>query len=132
MVAMGVRCFYEELGFYPSLQVLVAMAPLLGSRESSVTAYKRMSSGKVSQKSARYSFVDDSATSRIPTPITSTPWYAGGGILIFFLHTHTYFPASGQAVVIGVVPSSPRSSPSFLSRKGFSNPTARRFFIECC
>ena len=36
-----------------------------------------------------------------------------------------------QAVVTGVVPSSPRFLPSILSRIGFSNPTARRFFIEC-
>ena len=35
--------------------------------------------------------------------------------------------SSGQAVVTGVVPSSPRYVPSFLSRIGFSIPTARRF-----
>ena len=34
---------------------------------------------------------------------------------------------SGQAVVTGVVPSHPRYVPSFLSRIGFSIPTARRF-----
>ena len=33
----------------------------------------------------------------------------------------------GQAVVTGVVPSPPRYVPSFLSRTGFSIPTARRF-----
>ena len=50
--------------------------------------------------------------------------------LVFF--AHIYFPASGQAVVTGVVPSSPLFySLHFLSRIGFSYPTARRFFIEC-
>ena len=34
---------------------------------------------------------------------------------------------SGQAVVTGVVPSPPRYVPSFLSRIGFSIPTAQRF-----
>ena len=52
------------------------------------------------------------------------------GVIFFF--AHLYFPASGQAVVTGVVPSPPRFLPSVLSRIGFSNPTARRFFIECC
>ena len=46
---------------------------------------------------------------------------------LFFFFTHIYFPASGQAVVTGVVPSSPRFLPSILSRIGFRNPTARRF-----
>ena len=48
--------------------------------------------------------------------------------------THFYFPASsGQAVVTGVVPSSPRFfCLRFLSRIEISNPTARRFFVECC
>ena len=45
--------------------------------------------------------------------------------------TYIYFPASGQAVATGVVPSLPRFLPSFLSRIGFINPTARRFFIGC-
>ena len=48
---------------------------------------------------------------------------------------HTYFPASGQAVVTGVVPSPPRFLPSiFLNAQmiWFRNPTARRLFIECC
>ena len=31
-----------------------------------------------------------------------------------------------------VVPSPSRFLPSILSRIGFSNPAARRFFIECC
>ena len=59
----------------------------------------------------------------------------------FCFCNHFYFPAqlvggfypqrsSGQAVVTGVVPS-PRYVPSFLSRTGFSIPTAGRF-IECC
>ena len=52
-----------------------------------------------------------------------------------FFSAHFYFPASsysGQAVVTGVVPSSPGSCLQLLPRIGFSNPTARRFFIECC
>ena len=49
-----------------------------------------------------------------------------------FFSTHIYFPASGQAVVTSVVPSPPRFLPQFLSRIGFSNPPARRFFIQCC
>ena len=35
--------------------------------------------------------------------------------------------SSGQAVVTSVVPSPPRYVPSFLSRIGFSTPSARRF-----
>ena len=50
----------------------------------------------------------------------------------FFFFAHFYFPASGQAVVTGVLPSPPRFLPQFLSRIGFSNPTARRLFIESC
>ena len=52
----------------------------------------------------------------------------------FFLFiTHIYFPASGQAVgsqVSSLLP--PGACLQLLSRMGFSNPTARRFFIECC
>ena len=47
-----------------------------------------------------------------------------------FIFTHFYFPASRQAMVTGVVPSSPGSRLKFLPRIGLSNPTARRFFIE--
>ena len=35
-------------------------------------------------------------------------------------------------MVTGLIPSSPGSCLPFLSRIGFSNPTARRFFIEFC
>ena len=51
---------------------------------------------------------------------------------MFFFLTLLYFPASGQAVVTGVVPSPPRFLPSiYIAYIGFGNPTARRFFIEC-
>ena len=58
-------------------------------------------------------------------------------VLFFFFFAHFYFPAFGQAMGIGVVPSfflPPRSCLQFSSRilVGFSNPTARRFFIEGC
>ena len=48
----------------------------------------------------------------------------------FFHSSHFHFPASGQAVVTGVVPSSPAALAFnfFLSRIGFINPIARRFF----
>ena len=54
-------------------------------------------------------------------------------LLHFIFFAHIYFPASGQAMVPGVILSdlSPGSCLQFLSRVGFSNPTARRFFIEC-
>ena len=39
---------------------------------------------------------------------------AAGCFAIFFFFTHIYFPASGQAVVTGVVPSPPRFLPSIL------------------
>ena len=44
-------------------------------------------------------------------------------------YTGKFYPqrSSGQAVVTGVVPSPLRYVPSFLSRIGFSIPTARRF-----
>ena len=51
--------------------------------------------------------------------------------ILFFFLPHFYFPASGKAVATGVVPSPPRFLPSILPRIGFSNLTARRFFIEC-
>ena len=47
-------------------------------------------------------------------------------LLLFVFLYHFYFPASGQAVVSGVAPSPARYVPSFLSRIGFSIPTARR------
>ena len=49
-----------------------------------------------------------------------------------FYFSRIYFPASGQALVTGVVPTCPRFLPSTCYRAyvGFSNPTARRFFIE--
>ena len=54
-------------------------------------------------------------------------------LIKFFFFTHSYFSASGQqAVVTGVAPSPPRFLPSiFIAHIGFSNPTARRFFVEC-
>ena len=56
------------------------------------------------------------------------PRFTGRGVgSFFFFLSHFYFPASGQAVVKGVVPPPPRYLPSFLSRIGFSIPTARRF-----
>ena len=50
----------------------------------------------------------------------------------FYFFAHFYFPASGQAVATGSSLLPPGSCLQFLSRMGFSNPTARRFFIECC
>ena len=47
--------------------------------------------------------------------------------VLFFFPALFYFPASGQAVVTGVVPFPPGSCLQILSRLGFSNPTARRF-----
>ena len=44
----------------------------------------------------------------ITSPIACYVSYA----VVVFLPPHFYFPASGQAVVTGVVPSSPRFSPS--------------------
>ena len=53
-------------------------------------------------------------------------------IYSFIYFSRFYFPDSGQAVVTGVVPSPPPGSClRFLSRIGFSDPTGRRFFIEC-
>ena len=50
-------------------------------------------------------------------------------LLLFSSTLRRFYPQrpSGQAVVTGVVPSSPRYVPSFLSRIEFSNPTAHRF-----
>ena len=76
------------------------------------------------------------------SPRIYTSYYALGGarthetdlhfFFFFFFFAHFHFPASGQAVVTGVIPSPPQFLPSILSRIGFSNPTARRLFIECC
>ena len=61
-----------------------------------------------------------------------TPLSRGVYVYMYvYIFTHICFPASGQAVVTGVVPSSPWFLPSvFIACIGFSNPTARRFFIE--
>ena len=53
-------------------------------------------------------------------------------IFCFFCFTHFYFPASGQAVVTGVVPYPPRFLPSICIAHRVQHPTARRLFIECC
>ena len=42
------------------------------------------------------------------------------------MFSHLYLPASAQAVVTDVIPSPPRYMPAFLSRRGFSIPTAHR------
>ena len=50
-------------------------------------------------------------------------------ILLFF--THIYFPASGQAVVTGVVPFPPRFLPSiFIAHRVQQSHCARRFFYR--
>ena len=52
-------------------------------------------------------------------------------IFYLFFFTHIYLPVSVQAVVAGVVPSSPRlSCVRFFIAIGFSNPTARRFLYR--
>ena len=51
-------------------------------------------------------------------------------ISLFFFFTNIYFPTSGQAVVTGVVPSSPKFLPSILIARRVQHTTARRFFIE--
>ena len=51
----------------------------------------------------------------------------------FFFFSHFYFPAlldKPWSQVSSLLPAGPCLQ--FLSRIGFSNPTARRFFIECC
>ena len=45
----------------------------------------------------------------------------------FASSSHFYFPASGQAVVTGVVPSSPRHLSLFLSCRGFSTPARSNY-----
>ena len=50
-----------------------------------------------------------------------------------FFFSHFYFPASGQAVVLRCRPFFPKVLAFNSYRvKEFSNPTARRVFIECC
>ena len=76
------------------------------------------------------------AVFRLQTKKPFHPWCVQ--VFFFFSNHHYYFPAqlaggfytqrsSGQAVFTGVVHSPPRYVPSFLSRIGFSIPTARRF-----
>ena len=64
-------------------------------------------------------------------PVLFFSFFLGGGHHLYFplLNSYEVFPkrSSGPAVVAGVVPSPPRYVPSFLSRTGFSIPTARRF-----
>ena len=69
----------------------------------------------------------------LPPPVRGPDWHKCFLLTFFFFYPHFYFPASRQAVVTGVVRSSPPGSClQFLSHIGFSNPTARRFFSECC
>ena len=49
----------------------------------------------------------------------------------FFFSSHFYFPASGQAVVTGVVPSLPRFLPSILIAQRVQQSHRSYFFIEC-
>ena len=51
--------------------------------------------------------------------------------LLFFL-SHFYFPASGQAVVTGVVPSPPRFLPSIFIAHRVQQSRCSSIFIECC
>ena len=63
--------------------------------------------------------------------VSSQLVYIVACILFPFLHAYIYFPAPGQAVgsqVSSLLP--PGSCLQFSSRR--SNPTTRRFFIECC
>ena len=50
-----------------------------------------------------------------PTKLSYTRLYLYIFIYICFFFSHLHFPASGQAVVTGVVPSSPRFLPSIFS-----------------
>ena len=60
------------------------------------------------------------------------PGYKGLLFIYIFFHTFFFQLLDGQAVVTGVVHSPPPGSClHFLSRIEFSNPTARRCFIEC-
>ena len=57
----------------------------------------------------------------------------GAYALLLFFFAHFYFPASGQAVVTGVVPSSPRFLPSiFIAHRVQQSHTARQVFIGYC
>ena len=54
-----------------------------------------------------------------------------GFFVFFFLHAFTFQLLDNPwSQVSSLLP--PDSCLQFLSRIGFSNPTARRFFIECC
>ena len=70
-----------------------------------------------------------------PPPFPPPPLPLFFCFFVFFCHAYLYFlPASGQAVVTGVIPSSPPDSCLFFNfyraYRVQSNPTARRFFIE--
>ena len=80
------------------------------------------------------SAVPESLVTAAPVfPHVETPDYLFIYVFVYLFSQHFYFPASGQAVVTGVVPSPPPGSClQLLSRIGFSNPTTRRLFIECC
>ena len=58
-----------------------------------------------------------------------------GDFFFFFSHTFPFQLPTSRALVTGVVPSSPpvlAFKLKILSRIGFSNPAARRFFTWCC
>ena len=59
----------------------------------------------------RAHIVATSSSSRLPVYLFLVH-FQGEGHVFFFFFSHFYFPASGQAVVTGVVPSPPRFLPS--------------------
>ena len=50
----------------------------------------------------------------------------------FVFFAHIFLSASGQAVVTGVVPSSPRLLPSFFTARRVRQSHGTSIFIECC
>ena len=58
--------------------------------------------------------------------------YTRKDFFLFFSFTNIYFPASGQAVVTGVVPSSPRFLPSIFIAQKVQQSHCSSIFMECC
>ena len=63
---------------------------------------------------------------------TGGPRYYSDSASFFFFFSRFYFPASGQTVVTGVVPSPPRFLPSIVIAHRVRQSHCSSIFIECC
>ena len=146
LLFLSVLCFYARAHTQgrSSPLLLSALTPLFHKRSPSPSLYV-YSLKTTTVRTQRISLQACScchrrnhvrASNQLCSLFATIPFpYRGLWRYVFFLFcTHIYFPASGQAVLTGVVHFPSRFLLPIFHRAyvGFSNPTARRFFVECC